>query len=71
MDDDLLDDVLGGMMGVARAVGERLKESDASKVNVEFGCEFAIESGSVVAVIGKASGKSTFKVALEWTRQEG
>jgi hypothetical protein len=59
---------LDGLMSVARAMGARLQQSDASRAVVEFGCEFAVESGSLVAVIGKASGKSAFKVTLEWTR---
>jgi hypothetical protein len=33
----------------------------------EFGCEFAVESGTLVAVVGKASGRSAFKVGLEWS----
>jgi hypothetical protein len=61
-----LEQALDGLMGVARTMGARLQQSDASKVVVEFGCEFALESGSLVAVIGKASTRSTFKVALEW-----
>ncbi|MFG1710898.1 CU044_2847 family protein [Nonomuraea sp. M3C6] len=62
-----LEQALDGLMGVAKAMGARLRETGAGKASVEFGCEFALESGSLVAVIGKASGKSTFKVALEWT----
>jgi hypothetical protein len=61
-----LDQALDGLMGVAKAMGARLRETGAGKANVEFGCEFALESGSLVAVIGKASGKSTLKVTLEW-----
>ncbi|MEV4676615.1 MULTISPECIES: CU044_2847 family protein [Actinomadura] len=62
-----LEQALDGLMGVARAMGTRLQQSDASRVTVEFGCEFLVESGKLVTVIGKASGKSSFKVALEWT----
>ena len=63
-----LEQALDGLMGVTRAMAVRLKQSDAEKVYVEFACEFALESGSFVAVIGKASGKSAFKVGLEWTK---
>jgi hypothetical protein len=63
-----LDQALDGVMGVVRAMGGRLQSTNATKVSVEFACEFAVESGAFVAVIGKASGKSTFKVALEWTK---
>lgn len=65
-----LEQVLDGLMGLARAMGAKLALSDASKVSVQFGCEFALESGTFVAVIGKASAKSTFSVGLEWTRPQ-
>jgi len=64
-----LDQVLDGLLGLARAMGAKLQQSDASKVSVQFGCEVALETGTFVAVIGKASTKSTFTVGLEWTRQ--
>ncbi|MEV0615086.1 CU044_2847 family protein [Nonomuraea sp. NPDC050404] len=63
-----LQQVLDGLTGIARALGAQLRKTEADKVTVEFGCEFALESGSFVAVIGKASAKSTFKVGLEWSR---
>jgi hypothetical protein len=65
-----LDQVVGGLTGVAKKIAAGLQGAEASKVSVEFGCEFALESGTFVAVIGKASAKSTFKVALEWTKPE-
>ncbi|MEV7731670.1 CU044_2847 family protein [Streptomyces sp. NPDC088921] len=61
-----LDEALDGLMGLVRMMGARLRQSDASKVTMEFGCEFALEAGAFVAVIGKASAKSAFGVALEW-----
>lgn len=61
-----LDEALDGLMGLVRVMGARLRQSDASKVTMEFSCEFALESGTFVAVIGKASTKSAFGVALEW-----
>lgn len=63
-----LEQALDGLTAIARAMGARLRQSDATRVGVEFGCEFALESGSFVAVVGKASAKSTFKVTLEWSR---
>lgn len=59
--------VLDGLTGFARQVVTHLRATDASKVTVQFGCEIAVESGSFVAVIGKASAKSTMTVSLEWT----
>jgi hypothetical protein len=61
-----LDQVMSGLNAVARAVGEQARQSTASKVTLEFGCDIALESGSLVAAIGKASAKSAFKVTLEW-----
>lgn len=66
-----LDEALSSLMGMARGIGARLQESDASKVSVQFGCEFALETGGLVAVVGKASSKSTFTVGLEWERRTG
>ena len=64
-----LDQVLDGLMGLARAMGARLQQSDASTVRVQFGCEVALETGTFVAVIGKASAKSPFTVELEWSKE--
>ncbi len=47
-------------------LGESLSESGATRFAVEFGCEIAMETGQLVAVLGKASTKSTLKVTLEW-----
>ncbi|MEV5892875.1 CU044_2847 family protein [Nonomuraea fuscirosea] len=59
--------VLDSIAGFAHQVATRLGTAEASKVTVQFGCEIAVESGSFVAVIGKASSKSTMTVSLEWT----
>jgi hypothetical protein len=63
-----LQGALDDLAAVARELGSRLQDAAVSKVSVEFGCEFAVESGGFVAVIGKASARSTFKVGLEWTK---
>ncbi|MFI1106669.1 CU044_2847 family protein [Streptomyces physcomitrii] len=44
------------------------RHSEASKVTREFGCDMALESGALIAAIGKASAKSAFKVTLEWEK---
>lgn len=62
--------VLDGLTGFAHEVAARLSKLDASRVTVELGCEFAIESGTIVAVIGKASARSAVKVGLEWNKPE-
>lgn len=63
-----LDDVIGGLAAFVDGLSTKLRETGASKVSVEFGCEVAVESGTFVAVIGKASAKSTFKVGMEWAK---
>jgi hypothetical protein len=65
-----LESVLGGVANFAKQVVGTLQDTGASKVSVEFGCEFALETGTFVAVIGKASSKSTLTVGLEWTKPE-
>jgi hypothetical protein len=62
-----IEDVLDGVASFAAKVADAMQPTKASKVSVEFGCEFAIESGSFVAVVCKASAKSTMTVSLEWT----
>ncbi|MFD9789799.1 CU044_2847 family protein [Streptomyces sp. NPDC059070] len=61
-----LDEALAGLTSTARAVVSWLRQTEASRVKVQFGCEFALESGSVVAVVGKARTSSAFTVELEW-----
>lgn len=61
-----LEEALDSLVGVARAVGTRLQQTGSQRATVEFACEFAVESGTLVAVLGKATARSTFKVALEW-----
>ncbi|MEX0168990.1 CU044_2847 family protein [Streptomyces sp. LMG1-1-1.1] len=62
-----LEPVLDGLTAVARAMGTRLQETGASKAIVEFGCDVSFDTGQLLAVVGKASSKSTWKVTLEWT----
>jgi len=63
-----LEKVIGGVAEFAKEVVGMLQETDASKVSVEFGCEFALESGSFIAVIGKVTSRSALKVGLEWAK---
>jgi Trypsin-co-occurring domain 1 len=61
-----VDDALHGVAGFAMKAVSAMQATNASKVTVQFGCEFAIESGSLVPVICKASAKSTMTISLEW-----
>ncbi|WBB48431.1 CU044_2847 family protein [Verrucosispora sp. WMMA2044] len=63
-----LDEALSALAAFAVKVGDRLKQADVSRLAIEFSCEFAVESGKLVAVLGKASTKSGVKVGLEWDR---
>jgi hypothetical protein len=63
-----LESVLSGAASFAKQVVDTFQDTGASKVSVEFGCEFALESGTFVAVIGKASTKSTLTIGLEWAK---
>jgi hypothetical protein len=65
-----LEQVVDGLAGFAKQLAGRLQETDAVKIAVEFGCDIAVESGSFIAVIGKASASSSFKVSLEWGKTE-
>lgn len=63
-----LEQLLDGLAGFAQEIAGRLQSTDASKVSVQFGCEVMVESGQFIAVIGKASSKSTITVGLEWDK---
>ncbi|MGW0768891.1 CU044_2847 family protein [Streptomyces sp. NPDC002676] len=65
-----LEPVLDGLTAVARAMGARLQQTGASKATVEFGCDVSFDTGQFLAVVGKATSKSTWKVTLEWTAPE-
>ncbi|MFJ3036899.1 MULTISPECIES: CU044_2847 family protein [Streptomyces] len=65
-----LDTVLDGLTAVARSMGTRLRENGASRATVEFGCDVSYDTGQLLAVVGKASAKSAWKVTLEWTGPE-
>lgn len=65
-----LEPVLDGLTAVARAMGTRLQQTGASKATVEFGCDVSFDTGQFLAVVGKASSRSTWKVTLEWTAPE-
>jgi Trypsin-co-occurring domain 1 len=45
---------------------ESLGESGATRFAVEFGCELALETGRLVAVLAEARAKSTLRATLEW-----
>lgn len=64
-----VDQVLQSVTAFAEGVVANFREIGAAKVSIEFGCEFAVESGTLLAVIGKVNSKSALKVGLEWESQ--
>ncbi|MEU6351850.1 CU044_2847 family protein [Streptomyces sp. NPDC047072] len=65
-----LETVLDSLTAVARAMGTRLQQTGASRATVEFGCDVSLDTGQLLAVVGKASSKSAWKVTLEFTAPE-
>jgi hypothetical protein len=61
------DEVVSKVMTLANGAVDGLRNTGASRVMLEFGCEIGVESGQLIAIIGKATGKSTFKIGLEWS----
>jgi hypothetical protein len=59
-------DVIAAIKEFSGQLGTSLSASGATRFAVEFGCEVALETGKLVAVLGKASAKSTLKVTMEW-----
>jgi len=65
-----LEQVLDGLEVFAAEIATRMRQTKASRISVQFGCDMAAESGGLVAVIGKASATSSISVTLEWVGAE-
>jgi hypothetical protein len=63
-------EVIRALRAFSGSLAESLRESRATRFTIEFGCEIALETGQLVAVLGKASAKSTLKVTLEWEQPD-
>ncbi|MEU4159257.1 CU044_2847 family protein [Actinoplanes sp. NPDC026670] len=61
------DEVVAKVTGLAGSAIDGLRNSGADRVTLEFGCEFGLESGQLITLISKATGKATFKIGLEWS----
>ena len=59
-------DALKGVNALVKDLKSELQGLSAKRMAVEVSLEFALESGHLVAIVGKASGKSSIKVTLEW-----
>lgn len=65
-----LESLLDSLVAFSSRIAKSFATTNATSAAVEFGCEVGIESGRLVALIGKASGKTTFKVRLEWANPQ-
>jgi hypothetical protein len=63
-----VEQITAALKDFATQVTESLQGSGASRFVVEFGCDVAVETGRVVAMLGKGSLASTLRVTLEWSR---
>jgi hypothetical protein len=61
-----VDQVSAAVGGFASRIGASLAQSGCQRYSVEFGCEIAVETGQVVAVLGKGTATSSVKITLEW-----
>jgi Trypsin-co-occurring domain 1 len=52
---------------IANTIGAKLSQAKAKKAVVEFGIEFAAESGGLTALLVKGTGKANVKITLEWS----
>ena len=57
--------------GAVRIAREAIAELEWDRATISLGVEFGIESGSLVAIIGKASAKSNISIELEFSRADG
>jgi hypothetical protein len=53
---------------IAQEITKSLGGLQPGRVAVEFGCQFAIESGQLTALIVSGSGSGSLKITLEWTK---
>ncbi|MHA5053419.1 CU044_2847 family protein [Streptomyces sp. SD15] len=63
-----LEQMGAALSGFTRQVGEALKTAAPTRYTLEFECEFGFEAGGLVALIGRGTGKSAFRVTMEWDR---
>ncbi|MDP8931905.1 MAG: hypothetical protein M3O70_25880 [Actinomycetota bacterium] len=62
-----VDQITNTLRAFAAAITGELKATGATRFAVEFGCDLAIETGSLIAILGKGSATTSLKVMLEWT----
>jgi hypothetical protein len=58
--------VLTAIEGIAQSVVATLEKVKPQEASVELGLEVGLESGELIAVLVKGSGKANLKVTLKW-----
>ena len=53
---------------VARELATSLNQVKPDRATIEFGCQFAIESGQLTALLVSGSATGSIKVTLEWVK---
>ena len=61
--------VTDAIENIAISMLTTLEKVRPKKASVEFGIEFALESGQLTALLVKGSGTSNLKITLEWGDQ--
>jgi hypothetical protein len=65
-----LEEVTSAIQKVGGEVLAAVRKAEPSKATVELGFGLAIESGHVIALLGKGRGETSIKVILEWSRDD-
>ncbi|MCX5364400.1 CU044_2847 family protein [Streptomyces sp. NBC_00124] len=66
-----IDQVTAAVGAFTERIGAALKRSAPTRFTVEFECEIGFDSGGLVAIVGKGSAKSAFRVVMEWEKEAG
>jgi hypothetical protein len=59
-------DITNVIEGIAKSLVATLQKAHPRKASVEFGLEFAVESGKLITVVVKGSSTANLKITLEW-----
>lgn len=63
-----IDQVTAAVGAFTERIGAALQRSAPTRFTVEFECEIGFDSGGLVAIVGKGSAKSAFRVVMEWEK---
>ncbi len=63
-----LSGVTSALSSFAGQLNHALRQAAPERATVEFGCQLAMESGKLTALIVKGSASANLKVTLEWSK---